>query len=350
MSLVPRVEQAWRRARLGPLGVAALLALSAAAQAQPDIDIGGLAYVDYSYVLAHPDDAEDGANGFDYRRVYVTTDFTLSERFSGRVRLEANGGSTTAQGRPSPFVKDLFATWSDPLGDGTRLRLGVQPPPVFEVAERVWGYRSLAKTLLDRTDVNDSRDFGLRADVPLGGPLRFAAMFANGNGVRPEPDGRSGKHLYGQLQVLPSDSPLRATLGAGYQTLDDADDPRDAVLKTSAFIGATTAQFRAGVEAFYLRNDFPDIDPGTSRDGLGLSVFGAVNFGAADFGAPYSVVGRYDFVDDDAGTFNGDESYALAAFVYRPHRLVELMPNVVLSNLQDEGTVATGRFTLHVRF
>ena len=324
-----------------------LQVLSTTAAAQPTVKVSGLAYLDYAYVLNAPDQDEDGFNTFDYRRIYLTTDFTLSEQFSGRVRLEAQGRSTTAQGRPAPFIKDAYLSWRNPIGAGSRLRLGVQPPPVFEVAEGVWGYRSLEKTLIDRTRVNDSRDFGLRADVPVAadGAVRFAAMFANGNGVRPEPDAADdGKVVYGQLQIVP-DSPLRATLGADYRSVDIEDDPRSGTAKFSAFVGAVTEQVHGGVEAFYLRNYFRFNDDNDNVDGLGLSAFAAVNLTEQT-----SLVGRFDFVDDDARGGRGNEQYALAAFVYRPDPHVEIMPNVVLSKVQDVEAEVQGRMTVHVRF
>src|SRR5690606_37298517 len=122
------------------------------ALAQPSVDLGGLAYLDYSYVFESFDDDAVGANTFDYRRLYLTADFTLSDAFDGRLRLEAQGRSATAQGHPAPFVKDAYLAWTGPLGDGPRLRMGLQPPPLFEVAEDVWGSRSLAATLKDRID------------------------------------------------------------------------------------------------------------------------------------------------------------------------------------------------------
>ena len=40
-------------------------------------------------ILTSSDEEQEGENGFDYRRMYLTADYTLSEEFSGRARLEA---------------------------------------------------------------------------------------------------------------------------------------------------------------------------------------------------------------------------------------------------------------------
>ena len=325
---------------------ALLVVLSNTVLAQPSVDIGGLAYIDYSYVISSFDEAEEGYNTFDYRRVYLTTDFTLSDEFSGRVRLEAQGRSTTAQGRPAPFIKDAYLTWSDAIATGHDFRLGVQPPPLFQVSERVWGYRSLDKTVMDRVKANDSRDFGITTSGQLvpGGSVGYALMFANGNGVRPEQEGESGKHLYAQVQGATGD--IRVSAGTDYKFFDGEDDTRDRALRLSGFLGMVNERFHGGVEGYYVRTSFDN--PETSRGplrGAGISAFAAVNLSERT-----SVVARYDFVDDNAGTVGLDEHFGLAAFVFRPHTHVELMPNVVVSKFEDADAEVTGRFTVHVRF
>lgn len=315
-------------------------------QAQPSVDIGGLAYIDYSYVISSFDDEVEGYNTFDYRRVYLTTDFTLSDQFSGRFRLEAQGRSTTAQGRPAPFIKDAYLTWSDAIAEGHDFRLGVQSPPLFQVSERVWGYRSLAKTILDRVKASDSRDMGITASGVLapGGSLGYAVMLANGNGVRPEPDSESGKHVYVQLQGRTG--AFRASAGTDYKLLDGADDTREAIHKTSAFIGYVGDVFHGGIEGYYARTSYDDPEQsGGPLDGIGVSAFGAVNLSSET-----RVVARYDYVDENAGTVGVDEHYGLAAFVFRPHPQVELMPNAIVSKLENVDAEVTGRFTLHFRF
>lgn len=316
------------------------------AMAQPTVDFGGLAYLDYSYVISSFDEEEEGYNTFDYRRIYLTTNFTLSDQFKGRVRLEAQGRSTTAQGRPAPFIKDAYLTWMDAIAEGHDFRFGVQSPPLFQVSERVWGFRSLDKTIIDRVKVNDSRDFGLSASGPLvpGGSVGYAVMFANGNGVRPEADGESGKHIYAQIQGRTGN--VRVSAGTDYKFHDGADDTRDATLKTSAFIGLVNDTFHGGIEGFFVRTSFDDpMVSGDPLHGVGVSAFGTVNVSERT-----SVVGRYDFVDGNAGRSGVNEHYGLAALVFRPHANVELMPNVVVSKFEDADPEVTGRFTVHVNF
>jgi len=84
------------------------IAVTNATMAQNNVTVSGLAYADYSYTIQSDDNTADGDNAFGYRRIYLTTNYSLSERFSGRIRFEASDKSTDAKGRPSPFVKDMY--------------------------------------------------------------------------------------------------------------------------------------------------------------------------------------------------------------------------------------------------
>lgn len=313
----------------------------------PSVQLRGAAFLDYAYTLTSPDAEEEGANSFDYRRIYLTTDFSLSDAFSGRFRLEARGSSTTAEGRPAPFVKDAWVRWDGGIADGHRLTLGVQPPPLFEVAESVWGYRSLEKTLVDRARANDSRDLGLRADGPLAadGAVSYSLMVGNGRGVRPEPDGERGKQVYAQLQARPT-STIRATLGVDYTPHEGDEEVRDRTLKGTGFLGAVTDRTRAGIEAFATRTTYVEgLMPTTS--GFGVSVFGSHAFG--DEGQ-YRVIGRYDYVEAAALRAESDEHSGLVAFGYAPIPEVEILPNLLASRFVGEEVWLQARLTVSVRF
>lgn len=133
------------------------------ATAQGDVCLSGQSFIDY-YQITSPDEAEERLNGFTYRRFHLTSDAEVPDAFSARLRLDAQASSFGDKG-PQPFVKDLYLAWN--VG-GRSLRMGVTPSPVFQVTERVWGYRGLAQSLLDLNDVVSSRDFGVCANGSLG--------------------------------------------------------------------------------------------------------------------------------------------------------------------------------------
>jgi hypothetical protein len=306
--------------------------------AQDKLKLSGLAYLDYSYLLASPTAGEVGENGFGYRRLYLTTDYTLSPRLKGRVRLEANDATLNAQGRPTPFVKDLYLDWT--WRTGHSLIAGVSPTPLFTVSERFFGYRSLEKTLLDRTRIVGSRDFGLAATGLLAPDdrVRYSVMFANNSGEGAERD--RYKRLYGTLEANPHPS-LSLTASADYAGYEDE---RDYAFTLAGFIGWRTESVRVGLEGF--RQTIPAAPQEVTDHLSGLSLFGAAQVVPA-----LEVVLRYDRFARDLEAGRSHEDFALLGLSWQAHRQVQVIPNLLYSREDDEDNpLVTGRLTLNVNF
>ncbi|HLT45872.1 MAG TPA: hypothetical protein VK002_01475 [Rubricoccaceae bacterium] len=311
-----------RPARLVALALLGLAGLARPAAAQPEVRVGGLAYLDYYYQLASPDSARDGLHGFTFRRLYLTTDARLSDAFSARARLEAADVGLGDRGAV-PFVKDLYLRWQSP--GGHRLTLGITSPPAYDLTEDVWGYRSLEKTLMDLNGVIASRDFGLRAEgpIPVGreGLLRYAVMAANGEGVFPEDDRH--KRGYARLQVRPAE-PVVLAVGASLATFPDDRDTEHVLFALAAYV---TDTWRVGVEGYLRGVGFEGAEEGLG--GAAVSAFGVVE--VAD---GVEAVARFDrtrqdaFADAPGEVVAGHHSFALLGLSYAPAEPVRLIPNL----------------------
>lgn len=320
------------------IAISWLLLVALPAQAQSQIQLTGLAFFDYAYTFASPDEEEEGDNGFDYRRIYLTTNYVLSDDFSGRFRLEVKSRDAT------PFVKDAYLRWHDPWGDGHELVIGVSPPPAFTVSERFWGYRSLEATIMDRNDIVDSRDFGVAARGRLdgAGAVRYGVMVANNNNLLEDDD--AYKRAYGQLEWYPVEA-LTLTLGGDYAGYGDE---RTGAVTLNAFAGLQRGNLRVGAEGFWQQTSLDaDLADSGSRDEVqsGLSVFS--RFEAS---ARWELVARLDYVEREMEEVTS-ETFAIAGFAFRPHPNVRFIPNLLLSkDNRDAEARATGRITLHVNF
>lgn len=303
--------------------------------AQTGIRWGGQIYSDYSYVVEAPGDA-GGDNGFGYRRLYLTGDYTISERISGRARLEAADNVLNSAGRPSPFVKDLFVRWKDAIAVGHELYLGISPSPGWESSERFFGYRSLEATIMDRTKIASSRDFGIRATGPVTETVRYNFMVGNNNSVNPEAD--RFKRLYGQFEWKPTER-LLATLGG-----DFAARAGGSAVTANAFVGYYLEVARVGVEAFIspIRVDSPASDV----DRSGVSVFAAARVSSV-----LEALVRYDSYSQDMDGTAQNGWYLLTGLSWTPEKNVHLIPNLAW----DQGLTAddprvVARVTLHVEY
>ena len=353
------------------LGVALLISLFAGDATGQTVKVGGLAYVDYFYRLGDGDETvlwqkpkddlwdtdrdetiNDALHGFTYRKVYLTTDATISENFKARFRLEANDKHAGSKG-PIPFVKDMWVDWN--YTGNHSARVGVMPPPVFQLSEHVWGFRSLEKTIIDVQGVNSSRDFGIRFDGPIpihNGLVRYAVMLANGSGNRAEHD--KNKRGYAQISIHPSNK-LVFSVGADYGKYLNQFSRDGAVFRSplyrevraSVFGGYEGDVARFGVEAFLYElkreeeqtstvrgeNETGYIETSTfeSRNRLiGISVFGSIKVNPL-----VEFVGRLDMTKND-GEFGEidssgpvlNETLVVAGVAFTPNEHVRIIPNL----------------------
>lgn len=315
--------------------VLACFAFTGDADAQ-SVDLGGRVYMDYFYQLSSPESEQEGLHGFTYRRLYLTTNFSWSDEIRGRARLEANEGTTGGKG-PVPYVKDLWIEWTY-AGDHAAT-IGVQPPPVFDIAEGVYGYRSLEKTVLDFQDINSSRDFGIRLDGPLtaDGSVRYAAMLANSAGAKPETD--VYKRGYVELSFFPTDV-LSFSVNAdqaGYG------DDRDRSRRVTAFGGYQADGFSLGAQAYWYELEYAFGDPFRN---VGLSVFGTFRLNER-----WELTARTDISREGPEIDEIDETFLLAGVTYSPTDGVRIIPNIWF--FDSESLIdpdALGRLTVEVNF
>lgn len=309
------------------------------ARAQTPVRFSGTAFMDYYYVLGVPGSGTSestGDHGFTYRRLYLTSDYTMSERISFRARLEANDRSVNTDGKPSPLVKDLFVRWRDVLGPGHELFIGISPTPIWEVSERFFGYRSVEATLLDRWGIASSRDFGVRLRGPVSDRVTYAVMIGNNSSVKPESDRH--KRLYAQLEFRPGDR-LQATLGGDYASMDGGH-----TVTVDAFAGYRLDRLRFGAEGFYSPVRFDDGSGDHERTGLSV-------FAAATASSTTEFLLRYDRFSSDASGTGASGAYAVAGAAFTVEKNLRIIPNfVVFRATGSDDALVTGRLTVEATF
>ena len=232
--------------RRGILPLVCLLLSSASVLWGDEGRISGYFFGDYYYVLKSHDAGLENRNGFQYRRVYFDYDKELSDAFSMRFRLEMNGQSfPTARQTSSkivPFLKNGYLRWKQPKWR-TNIYLGISSNPTWKNVERVWGYRSVAKTVLDLHKMGNGSDFGiaLQGDVDKSKKVSYHLIFANGMSTNAEID--NNKKIAFSLAVKPA----TGFIVEGYADLENAVD-RGRWYTLQGFLGYQREQFRLGVQ------------------------------------------------------------------------------------------------------
>jgi len=178
--------------------VLAALALGfVVSEARAEVNWQGYMFGDLYYVAEHHNQDIKNANGFWFRRIYSTWDFTLSDTIKGRLRLEMfDVGDFTTKAKMTPFVKDAYLQAK--IG-GQTLVAGISGSPSIGGIESLWRYRHLEKTPLDLFKFGNSREFGIA--LKGGETTYYHIMFANGNAISSESN--KGKKFLGSFGLRP---------------------------------------------------------------------------------------------------------------------------------------------------
>ena len=298
--------------------------------------IKGVMFGEYYYILAADEaDAKQPhkRNAFRFRRLYFTYQKDIAADFAIRFRLEAKDAGFAQGAKMEPFVKHGYLQWKKGLGDAD-VYLGLSGTPTWAVAEKVWGYRSIAKTVLDWNKIGSSADLGA-ALKGAAGQLSYHLMVGNGPGQKPEDD--HGKKFYGSLSFKAAD---RLVL-EGYADFNARPAGRNE-RTFKGFVGWQGAKGAAGVEVFSRTNEQAG-DGGEDQVITGVSAFGSLPLSAA-----FKGFGRVDAVARDAE--DTTDWLFIAGLDYSAAATVHLMPNVLIESPDGRDANVQGRLTFFYKF
>lgn len=294
----------------------------------------GVAFGDYYYVVTGTDKNE---NGFRFRRIYLTYDLKWNDRWSGRVRYEANDAGFGREDKMRPFVKHGYLRYR---ANGRAVNMGLFGTPTWNVSERIWGYRSIAKTIMDMRKIGSSADIGVgfKGRLDGSGRVNVQLMLGNGSGQRPEVD--NGKKLYTLLHVKPTDA-IEATV---YLDWEGKPEGRDRVT-FAGMLGMSGGDFRGGIEAFVRNN----------RNGSGggdVRIRGVSVFGAANVRPRVDIFARLDYYDPGASRGQDEETMVIGGVDIAPAGNIHIMPNVMVTIYasSDAETEVIPRMTVFYKF
>ena len=298
--------------------------------------IKGVMFGEYYYILAADEtDAKQPRkrNAFRFRRLYFTYQKDIATDFAIRFRLEAKDAGFAQGAKMEPFVKHGYLQWKKGLGDAD-IYLGLSGTPTWAVAEKVWGYRSIAKTVLDWNKIGSSADLGA-ALKGAAGQLSYHLMVGNGPGQKPEDD--HGKKFYGSLSFKAAE---RLVL-EGYADFNAKPAGRNE-RTFKGFVGWQGAKGKVGLEVFSRTNELAG-DNGEDQVITGVSAFGSLPLSAALKG-----FGRFDAVSHDAE--DDRDLLFIAGLDYAAAKAVHLMPNVIVESSTGRDANVQGRLTFFCKF
>jgi hypothetical protein len=353
---------------------------SADSSFKPSGKLWGYSFGDY-YYKAHADalnrgganqysNIEAGRNAFQFRRIYLGYNYDIHPKFSAELLLAAEdnnvnrtggvSGDLLSNNKFSFYIKLANLRWKN-IWKGTDLVIGQMATPAFAlVADPIWGYRSIERTILDIRRI-PSFDLGVALQGkfdPGSGDYGYNLMVSNGTSARPEND--KYKWFSGDVYAKFFDKKLVLDLYADYHRLNWSPGFHHERNILKGFAAYTTPAFTLGVEAFinHGQKDVVGVQ-GPVNDTLtanakGLSTFVRGNvvkdklsfFARADWFNPdvnYEQ-GKYETYKGLTATFepNNKETFLTAGLDFTPMKNVHLMPNVWYTGYTSERSNATG--------
>ena len=299
----------------------------------------GLMFGDYYYMVQNHDQTMKDVGAFDYTRIYLTADYTISDGIWSRFRLESDPtASNLGNGKLSTMVKDAFIDFKN-VGDGD-LVIGLQGTWNINMAEGIFGYRPLEKTIQDLHGISASRDLGISLTQNFS--KEFSAGFLLGNNT-----GNSGTFLnqtntsqaryksgYLFLQFKPV-SELTILLNGQYSSAPAGKN----VSVYDGIINYATSQFSIGVQGFVNSIDKAAADGSTlKRNGISFNGWVALSDNIR-------LVGRFDSFTPDADhknttIANSTQSFILGALDFAVRKNVHIMPNIEYTSYGLSGSKA----------
>lgn len=227
----------------GLLSATAVL-LPAQTATPPAQTFGTTIYFDYSFnmtndgYLTGTDAAKALNNKFLFRRAYFTYENKISDYLKFRFRYDADNtaniasvdfvkASTKKDDKLRPFIKHVYIEWSQDFLQ-SKFNIGLIETLAFKPSEDRWGYRSVAKTIVDGyKDITGveidatSADLGITWKGTVSKEIRFALGVHNGSHYsHAETD--KYKKVSGYLQIVPV-SGLSVVGYMDYENQNDAD-------------------------------------------------------------------------------------------------------------------------------
>ena len=297
--------------------------------------IWGQTFVDYSYAAQSQDAAQKGTNAFEFRRIYLGYDQDISEQFSARVLIEADNEDTTKSGAMDFSAEEVYLEWKN-LVPLSSTYFGLSATPSIALAEKIWGYRSLEKVILDRNGLVaiDDMGIGIKGKFVTDGSVGYALMVGNGEGVKLEND--KLKKLYGEFYFAPMKSGV-VELYADYENSPDAQSK----LTGKALLGYQVPSVSAGVEGFYRivhNGAFNSVPPADSN------LVGGSAYTSFQIAENIRVVLRGDYYDANVSetTVGLREIFSVVGVDYSPSQDVHFIPNALYTHRMYKASPAPG--------
>lgn len=351
--------------------------------------IWGYAFGDF-YYDAHTDAANRGAetnyngvptyrNAFQFRRIYLGYDYDINKKFTAEILLASEPSANTnpagvtaisnsdnlADNKMAFYIKNFDLRWKN-VWNGTDFVIGEMLTPAFPLlTEKIWGYRSIERTIADfhranAFDVGASLQGVFDAETKNFG---YNILIANNStaSLLSAANANTGfyKAFYGDVYAKLFHQTLIFDLYADYMRTAPANAGLGGQARNmiKGFAAYTTAKITFGIEAYAqrLQNGLTDATAKTGAtatvEAISLYSHGAIYKDKLGFFARYDGYNPDNsFNPADVYTVNTNltgyspftkEHFTTAGLDFTPAKTVHFEPNIWFIQYKDQRAPAT---------
>lgn len=273
---------------------------------------------------------------FSFRRAYFNYENKINDNLKFRFRYDADNTAnltslTKSDDKLRPYVKHIFFEYAN-LVPRSVMRVGMTETLTFKPAEERWGYRSVAKTLVDGykditgVDIDaTSADLGVSFTGSLNKYLRYGFMISNGSHYsHVEKD--KWKKLAAQASVVP----VAGFSLVGYWDYEKQAEGKDAQTYKIDGLFDKVTNLTVGAEYFVYRNDLYMVGA-KNYDVSGFSLFGRYILTPK-----MAMFARFDSYEPNSQRDDDTISLIIAGLDWAPwHKSIKFQPNLWIRSYQD---------------
>lgn len=305
--------------------------------AQSLTKFSGLAYFDYFYNIENKDISKKDLQGFQFRRVFFTADFDVTNKLSARFRLESDGTELNNVNRFYPYLKELYAQYKL---DNSQLYFGLITTPPTEVEEKFWAYRSVEKIQMDLRGLVTTRDVGISLITKTSDNKNsFWIMFANNSSHGAETDKYKKIYLQFLREVLEN---LTLSFDANF-----ANASGDKNLYAGRIgIYTQSEDMKGGLTFSSALQKKSDVN---NKD---LKQFGISIFGSKKLNSDLTGLIRFDVFEPSTERINNIEYTFIGGIDYKLEKNFNIIPNIIYNKYENKNFKSdlAARITFYYQF
>lgn len=262
------------------------------------LKIGSTIFNQYSYNLM-----EKGAdyNAFEITRAYLSFSTNLAEKISFKAVTDIRRYKLSDPQNLQVFLKNMDLTIKD-LVFGSNLSIGLINIPWVPFVEGIWKHRFVSGVFADTEGKLTSTDLAIQLSGGLVDRkyLEYYLVFANGEGYN-APEANKAKDAYVRVTLTPMPDSFKGLrlsthYRAGLTNINQKKDVANIMLSLEQDDYSIATEYLYAVEQSGQGKGY--------AVGAGYSIFGFYKLGAG-----FTLLGRYDWFDQDANPDKQEDSH-----------------------------------------